>query len=245
MLTAVAVVGSIIAASRLAWICDDAFISFRYAENLVHGSGLVFNAGERVEGYGNFLWTLWAALGIRLGFEPEAWSIGWGIACYAASTLLLALHSLWRTRGSGETGAVVPLAALLVAAHADWSAYGTSGLETSLFTFLSVLGFVIVIGGLAEPSRLLRGGLIFGVAALTRPDGPLLAAGAGLFVLLSSRAGPRGAVAFGAGFLGVWLPYIAWKIWYYGDFFPNTYYAKSASVAWYSQGLTYARLYFT
>ena len=37
---------------------DDAFISFRYAENLVHGRGLVFNVGERVEGYSNFLWTV-------------------------------------------------------------------------------------------------------------------------------------------------------------------------------------------
>ena len=37
---------------------DDAFISFRYAKNLANGSGLVFNSGERVEGYTNFLWTL-------------------------------------------------------------------------------------------------------------------------------------------------------------------------------------------
>src|SRR5262245_10458405 len=49
------------------WVCDDAFISFRYADNLVHGLGLVFNAGERVEGFTNFLWTLWIALGMRLG----------------------------------------------------------------------------------------------------------------------------------------------------------------------------------
>lgn len=34
---------------------EDAFISFRYARNLVDGHGLVFNPGERVEGYTNFL----------------------------------------------------------------------------------------------------------------------------------------------------------------------------------------------
>ena len=33
------------------WTADDAFISFRYARNLVDGLGLVFNAGERVEGF--------------------------------------------------------------------------------------------------------------------------------------------------------------------------------------------------
>src|SRR5262245_14911733 len=37
---------------------DDAFISFRYARNLANGNGLVFNPGERVEGYTNFLWTV-------------------------------------------------------------------------------------------------------------------------------------------------------------------------------------------
>ena len=32
-------------APRLAWLADDSFISFRYAWNLVHGHGLVYNAG--------------------------------------------------------------------------------------------------------------------------------------------------------------------------------------------------------
>src|SRR2546428_487360 len=64
-------------ASRLGWTTDDAYISFRYADNLVHGRGLVFNVGERVEGYSNFLWTLWCALGIRLGYAPEAWARFW------------------------------------------------------------------------------------------------------------------------------------------------------------------------
>jgi hypothetical protein len=37
---------------------DDAMISMRYAWNLSHGSGLVWNPGEYVEGYTNPLWTL-------------------------------------------------------------------------------------------------------------------------------------------------------------------------------------------
>ena len=49
--------------SHVAWfLCDDAFISFRYARNLLEGHGLVFNPGEYVEGYSNFLWTLELAL---------------------------------------------------------------------------------------------------------------------------------------------------------------------------------------
>ncbi|GAH95705.1 unnamed protein product, partial [marine sediment metagenome] len=33
---------------------DDAYISYRYAQNLAEGNGLVYNLGERVEGYSNF-----------------------------------------------------------------------------------------------------------------------------------------------------------------------------------------------
>ena len=42
-------------------IDDDALISMRYAWNLAHGQGLVWNAGEHVEGITNPLWTLYAA----------------------------------------------------------------------------------------------------------------------------------------------------------------------------------------
>jgi hypothetical protein len=60
---AAVVTGAVLAAARF-WVCDDAFISFRYADNLVRGHGLVFNLGERVEGFTNLAWTLWAALGL-------------------------------------------------------------------------------------------------------------------------------------------------------------------------------------
>ena len=44
-------------AAHLDLLCDDAFISFRYARNLARGDGLVFNPGESppVEGYSNLL----------------------------------------------------------------------------------------------------------------------------------------------------------------------------------------------
>ena len=61
-------------AIALAWVCDDSFISFRYALNLIEGSGLVYNPGERVEGYSNLLWTLLVALWMRLGADPVSHS---------------------------------------------------------------------------------------------------------------------------------------------------------------------------
>jgi len=58
LLAGVALAFAVWRAVRLAWLADDSFISFRYAWNLVHGRGLVYNAGEYVEGYTNLLWTL-------------------------------------------------------------------------------------------------------------------------------------------------------------------------------------------
>ena len=71
------------------WCTDDAYISFRYARNLTEGLGLVYNAGERVEGFTNPLWTLWVALGLELGFAAETWANVFGIAAYVACVVVL------------------------------------------------------------------------------------------------------------------------------------------------------------
>ncbi len=41
---------------------DDAMISMRYAWNFSHGHGLVWNSGERVEGFTNFLMTIYMSI---------------------------------------------------------------------------------------------------------------------------------------------------------------------------------------
>lgn len=53
---------------------DDAYITLRFSRNLAEGTGLVFNAGERVEGYTNFLWTWFLALPHHFGGDPVLWS---------------------------------------------------------------------------------------------------------------------------------------------------------------------------
>ena len=50
---------------------DDAMIAMRYARNMAEGHGLVWNNGEYIEGYTNFLWTLWMAI-IHLLPVPES-----------------------------------------------------------------------------------------------------------------------------------------------------------------------------
>jgi arabinofuranosyltransferase len=94
----------------------------------------------------------------------------------------------------------------------------------------------------AARRRLLAAGAVFALASLTRPDGVLFAAVCGVWILAGRDV--RGALAFAAGFAALWLPATIWRIAYYGDVFPNTYYAKSAALTWWSQGAFYAKIYF-
>lgn len=230
------------------WTADDAFISFRYARNLVDGLGLVFNAGERVEGFTNLSWTLWVAVGLKLGFTAEAWSNFWGLGCYLATIVLLWVQHRSDARVWTDGRFVVPVAALGAALSVDWAIWAVSGMETALFTFLLTAAFVAAARSLSTEeggSRWwLLAGALSGLAALTRPDGMLPAYVIGLASLVWGRPRMRAAVVFALGFAVVWLPATVGRVAYYGDFFPNTYYAKSAWLPWYEQGWYYAGLFF-
>ncbi len=241
----VAVLWAVAQSLRLAWASDDAFISFRYADNLVRGHGLIFNVGERVEGYSNFLWTLWCAAGIALGFDPVRWTMGWGIACYAATLGLLAWFTAHRHRGE-TVGALslLPLAAMVEAVHRDRAIFATSGLETSMFTLLALVGYLLTLEAPGRPRRAAVAGTVLALVALSRPDGVLFAGVAFVWLALMSPRRSRDLLAFAAPLAVVLAGYAAWKLTYYGDLLPNTYYAKSANRPWFEQGAFYAGLYF-
>lgn len=209
---------------------DDAFISYRYARNLISGQGLVFNPGERVEGYTNLLYVLLMA--------PAAWlvgadrllavSIGFNLLCAAATVLALFLFARERL-GSPRAG----MAALVLALCPSLWVAVASGLETPL-----VLALQVALWIAAEPCAEGRGGrdrggrpllalVILTVAmGLVRADGfiaPLLAA-----AYLTLRGRRRAALAM-AGATAVTLAgLVAWRLAYYGWPLPNTYYAKVA-----------------
>src|ERR1700746_2217394 len=89
-----ALAGAALVGHSLVWnfVTDDAFISFVYARNLARHGQLVFNLGERVEGYTNFLWTVVLAFFLRLGLQPELMSrllgTGFAIATFGTCAFL-------------------------------------------------------------------------------------------------------------------------------------------------------------
>jgi arabinofuranosyltransferase len=234
----------VLLALAAAWTGDDAFISFRYARNLVEGHGLVFNAGERVEGYTNLLWTLWIALGLQLGFDAQSWSNAWSIAAYGGAICLLVLvHARLRDPLSAGERAL-PFAALLAATHGDWNHYATSGLETSVFTTLALAGYVVTARSITDgPARPELAAVLLALASLTRPDGVIFGAAAGTAFAFGAPRPLRASLRFALAFALLWVPANVWRVLYYGDLFPNTYYAKSAYLSWFDQGWRYLFLY--
>lgn len=233
-------------AAQLSWVCDDAFISLRYAENLVDGHGLVYNPGERVEGYSNLLWTLLLAALLAAGLEPLRAAELPGLLAYLWLALALAWASLRRARSTG--GPFLPLAAGFVLVSEDFQVWATGGLETMLFTALAVQALLLTRAAAASPARSLAAGGLLAPLALTRPDGLLfaLAAAASWWLppgrlVARDRARQALLTLLPVGLvLAVWLP---WKLAYYGDLLPTAFYSKSAARPFLSQGIVYAALY--
>ena len=242
MLIAGAVVYGLLEVIRLSWVCDDAFISFRYARNLVNGLGLVFNAGEQVEGYTNFLWTIIMAGGMLLKLDPVPLSMVLGVLSYFATIGIFAFLS-WQLRAKeNRHHLLVPITAIALLVHHEFHVYATSGLETMWTTMLVSLGFALLVLG-RSPRFLLSAGIALTAAALSRPDAMIFYVMAILFVAVSSRPIFRSLGLFLLPLAIIYLPYWFMRYSYYGYSFPNTYYAKSADLPYYSQGIEYLWLY--
>lgn len=227
-----------------AWTCDDAYISYRYAKNLIEGHGLVYNLGERVEGYTNLLWTLWSAVGLALQVAPDTWSNIWSLLAYGSVLLLLLSLHLELRRGHAFTRCTLPVACLAVALHRECQIYATGGLETSAFTATAFVGYVVLARGLISGQvRPILCGVIFGLSSMLRPDGVVFAAVAGAALLFLKPRKPRVLIAYALTVFVFWGGTTAFRWLYYGEYFPNTYYAKSAYLAWHAQGLRYLRTY--
>jgi arabinofuranosyltransferase len=242
LLVAAVAVG-VVRAAQLSFVNDDAFISFRYAKNLAGGLGLVFNAGERVEGYTNFLWTLLMALGIRLGLDPVPFSTTLGILFCAGTLLVVGAAGRVLRRDKESLVAALPFASLALCLHRDFNAYSTSGMETSMATFFAAAAFGVLLLGRKEISSLAAGALLL-LGMLTRPDGVLFFLASLIYLLVAAPNPARRCLLLAAPSVLVFLPYWLWRSTYYGYFFPNTFYAKSVDLPYYSQGITYTLLYF-
>jgi hypothetical protein len=228
---------------RQSFPVDDAFISFRYAHNLVSGNGLVWNPGERVEGYSNFLWTLLMALGMLLNFPPERFCIILAIPIQLACSLLTYRLAVRTLKDTGWGVMVMLLAGL----NHSVAGFATSGLETSL----QLLGFLAAANIFIAAQergwslgRTLGLSLILNIAMLTRPDGVVLAGAAIVGWFYTARKPKFTSLAtLIFPFVLILFPYLIWKYSYYGDLLPNSFHAKVRDLMGLFSGAYYIYLF--
>ncbi len=205
---------------REVWLTDDALITFRYVDHWLAGKGLVFNLGERVEGFSNPLFVFVLAALRVLGVSSQRGAEAIGLAATAGECALL-VALLWRLRVSPWAASVALAAHGLDRVVHVWA---TGGLETSLHALLVTACLAVVL----VPSWRRFGAVALVLVSVSRPEGVALALVAGMALVLTAPRDERRRTA--VGLLNVVVPVLALfvlaRFLYYGELLPNTFRAK-------------------
>lgn len=201
---------------RYQWTMDDAFVYARYGDNaLLMGFGLVYNEGELVEGFSSPLWMLWLLLGRGAGLTYGAVWLTTGLLSFAACWWL----SIVIAAQVSPPGRRINLPLAYLATNYAVTSYFTSGLETPLVQLVAFGGALFL---LRPQSRVARA--ILALSPLIRPELTLVFGLFVAFVAWRTRRVPWSVLAWGVG-LG--LGWLVFRVYYYADLLPNTYYLKS------------------
>ena len=220
---------------RTAWVCDDAYITFRTVANFVDGHGPVYNVGERVQAYSNPLWMI--LMSPFFAISGEAYYTSIILSCiFTLAAVRLIAFQLVRT----ALPATLILALLLVSqAFVD---FGTSGLENPLSYYLIAVFALAFFKEKGERKQLFVLTLAAAFITVNRLDMILLVLPPLIYVYRKSALTGKWKLLL----LGM-LPLVIWELFcliYYGFPFPNTFYAKLGTGYGFWENLSQGLLYF-
>ena len=239
----------VLAVQHFWFVCDDAFISFRYARNLAAGHGLRYNLGDHVpvEGYSNFAWVLVCAGLEYVGFDVTLWA---PVLSFISGAVLL--WSVWRF-SLVRLGLAPPVAlatTLVLALFPPFALWSTGGMATmpSALTFFAAFALVTSADRPSLRARFGGAALIL-ILVLLRVDGIVWAAvlaAAGIFVGAAGRREFwRRAAIPACAVVGGLLIYLAWRHAYHGGLIANTVIVKGGlTVSRLAKGGKYAAVFF-
>lgn len=231
------------------FLTDDAYIAFRYISNARLGYGYVWNAPPflPVEGYTSFLWVVLLDVVWRMfGVEPPA-SANWISLLFSYGVLVLGvvmvMQMRWHDRLRKYRVVFAGLFVVFLTFNRTFLAWSSSGLETAMMTFFLLLWVYIFLYCSSPLLRAGLGSLTTVFLVLTRPDGLIFLAAAMCTVLFLVFAEPDRKRRWNiliCGFLpfGIVLAHLVWRLSFYGEWFPNTYYAKVTGI-WPKSGFLY------
>ena len=218
MLAASACLFIIAALIRTAWVCDDAYITARTADNFINGHGLTWNVPGRVQAYTHPLWLFVFTAVYYFLRDPFYSFVIMGLFFTVLTIIILGIKLSDRIKFA--------FAVLLLALSKSFIDFSTSGLENPMLCLLALIFFAYYMETGATVKKIFILSLITSLAALTRLDSVLLFIMPLGFTLMEHKK-KAGLLACFAGFI----PLICWEafsFYYYGFPFPNTYYAKLA-----------------
>lgn len=216
---------------------DDAFISYRYVQNFLGGKGLVFNNGEQVEGFTNFFWVIILALSGSWGLDIIIVSKILGIV--SGCVLLFVLFGFSRRLEPPQPWYYHLAVPFWLAAAAVFAYWSISGLEEAFFTTCVVTGVFLY---LFRPVWSLP---LFILAAVIRPEGALIFGLVELGGLIYLERDWKRLFQDVIIFIIFVAPLYSFRLWYYGQILPNTFYAKTElSWAYLQSGINYHWLFF-
>lgn len=210
---------------------DDSYITLRYVNNYLAGLGIVWNPGEYVQGYTNFLHLMLISLLGSIGIDLVWASRIIGLAALIA--LAFVVFQFKKIFNFSDIMSFLPL--ILVITSSPMLIWSIAGLEGTLFSFLVATGHLLFLLAMDAPRNAHRffttSGIVFGLGYLTRPDGALfIAVSFSLLIwmqITDDKKKLSNLILFAAGVFVIVAPYSIWQFFYYGDIVPNTFYAKT------------------
>lgn len=196
---------------------DDPFITYRYASNIAHGAGFVYNAQERILSTTTPLFTLLLA-----SLDPIGVDLPHVAKFISALSLAAGGIFLWHLSTRCETPIAGWLGLLLY--PTSWLLLATIGSEMPLY-----LAFCLGAFSFYSVQEYNRSALFAALATLTRPDGILVPIALGFDYLRHARRSPpwKAVLLYAA----LALPWFAFAQIYFGSPIPATLFTK------YRQGL--------
>lgn len=209
---------------------DDAYISFRYASNYLAGNGLVYNSGEKVEGYTNFLWIM--IMIIAKGLLGIDYLLTTRFLGILLGELIFFLIYLLFTDYFKKIPPFLYLSAVIaLLGNLSFLYWSSSSLETSAFACISLCAIII------EKRKPLLVPAILAIATLLRPEGVILFLVILIYRIITKQ---NHIVYYILTYAILILPFGIFKIAYYGSLIPNTYFAKSGfEIEYLQNGLEY------
>ena len=211
---------------------DDAYIHFRFAQNLASGHGFSFNPNQPVPASTSPLWVL--LLAVPAAFGAPLWLAAkvYGIAFLAVSALLawrLCMRLIGIPIVALAAGALTALDGRLL-----WAA--PSGMEVTLFAALALAAFLVRPE--SDAARSARSAMLSpllvaalcGLATLARPEGVLLSLVLAVDLWLRRRPPLNAVAAAVALYLVLVVPYGLFALLTTGHPLPTTFYAKAVGL---------------